>query len=156
MNPVLSPRWQRLWRWGAPIGMLGALLWIVVSCFVAADVPFLPPGSGGWIVYPLPARFAAYTAMPLTGTFRRSFVLPEKPGAAWLAWRCFARGQVTINDAIVPLTNSPQNWKTVSRVDVGSFLRPGSNEIDAAVVNRTGPPALSLKLECGDFSAGVR
>jgi tetratricopeptide (TPR) repeat protein len=87
-----------------------------------------------------------YGLIELTSGFRRTFVLAEKPATATLVWRCLARGQVYINNTSVT-ASSPGNWKAVARVEIGPYLRPGTNEIFVSVTNKSGPPALSLKLQ---------
>jgi tetratricopeptide (TPR) repeat protein len=149
----LPPRWQAAWRWGAPALTLAALALLAWNCLFNPKIAFLTSGPGKWIVYPFPPELMTYLDFELTGTFRRDFVLPEKPAAALLSWRCFTNGELHVNGTVVPFPNhSSGNWKTTSQVDIGPFLRQGSNEISVLVVNQLGPPALSLKLKSGNFS----
>jgi Flp pilus assembly protein TadD len=148
----LPPRWQVAWRWGAPALTLAALALIALNCIFNPKIRFLTPGPGKWIVYPLPPQARPYPGFELAGTFRRAFVLPEKPAAALLSWRCFTNGELHVNGTVVPRSGSSSgNWKTTSQLDIGPFLRQGTNEISVTVVNQSGPPALSLKLQAGDF-----
>jgi hypothetical protein len=151
-NDSLPPRWQAAWRWGAPVLTLAALALLAWTCLFNPKIRFLAPGPGKWIVYPLPPEVHPFSGFKLTGTFRRDFVLPEKAAAALLSWRCFTNGELHVNGTVIPRSDSSSgNWKTTSQLDIGPFLRQGSNEISVLVVNQLGPPALSLKLKAGNF-----
>ena len=151
-DDVLPSRWQAAWRWGAPALTLAALALLAWNCVFNPKIRFLTPGPGKWIVYPLPPDLVNYPGIELTGTFRRAFVLPEKPAVALLSWRCFKNGELRVNGTVVPRSGSSSgNWKTTSQSEIGPFLRQGSNEISVTVVNQSGPPALSLELKSGNF-----
>jgi hypothetical protein len=131
---------------------LAALACIAWNCLFNPDIHFLTPGPGRWIVYPSPPNLLTFGGMELTGTFRRSFVLPEKPADAVLSWRCLTNVEIRVNNIIVPPSRPPSgNWKTTSQAGVAPFLHQGANEISVTVVNQLGPPALSLELQAGDF-----
>jgi hypothetical protein len=149
---LLPPRWQAAWRWGAPALTLAALALLAWNCVFNPKIRFLTPGPGKWIVYPLPPAGHPYSSIELSGTFRRAFVLPEKPAVALLSWRCLTNGELRVNGTVVPRPGSSSgNWKTTSQSEIGPFLRQGSNEISVTVVNHSGPPALSLELKSGKF-----
>ena len=151
-SDTLPPRGQAAWRWGAPGLTLAVLALLAWSCAFNPTTRFLTPGPGRWIVYPLPPVGHPYSGLALTGIFRRAFVLPQKPAASLLSWRCFTNGEVSVNNTIIPRPEAASaNWKSVARVEVGPCLRAGTNEIAVTVVNRLGPPALSLELQSGDF-----
>jgi tetratricopeptide (TPR) repeat protein len=151
-DDAFPPRWQAAWRWGAPGLTLAALLLLAWNCAFNPEIRFLMPGSGQWIVYPLPATARNFPGFELVGTFRRCFVLPEKPPAALLSWRAMTNGEVRLNNVLIPpAAASSGNWKSTSQTEVGRFLRQGSNEISVTVMNRSGPPALSLELKAGSF-----
>ncbi len=155
MNPeeAVAPRWQAAFRRGGLILVLTILAWLVWQCGFNPRIRFLPPDPGRWIVFSLPTEVHPYPAIGLVGTFRRSFVLTEKPAAASLSWRCLTGGEVRFNGTSMPLLlSAPGNWKTISRVDVGAYLRQGTNEISVLVTNGLGPPALALELKSGSFS----
>ena len=80
-------------------------------------------------------------------------MLPEKPAAALLSWRCLTNGELHVNGMVVPRSDSSSsgNWKTTSQLEIGPFLRQGANEISVTVINQSGPPALSLELKSGNF-----
>jgi tetratricopeptide (TPR) repeat protein len=148
---LLPPRWQAAWRWGAPALTLAALALLAWNCFFNPKIRFLTPGPGKWIVYPQPPKLGTHLGFELTGIFRRAFVLPEKP-AALLSWRCLTDGELHVNGTVIPRSDSSSgNWKTTSQLEIGPFLRQGSNEISVTVVNQLGPPALSLKLKAENF-----
>jgi tetratricopeptide (TPR) repeat protein len=131
---------------------LAALALLAWNCVFNPKIHFLTPGPRQWIVYPLPPEGHTYPAFELVGTFRRDFVLPEKPASALLSWRCFTNGGVRVNGMVVQrLGPSSENWKTTLQVDVAPFLRQGTNEILVMVTNRLGPPAMSLELKSGGF-----
>src|ERR1035441_7596443 len=151
-DDVLPPRWQAAWRWGAPALTLAILALIAFKCVCNPKIRFLTPGPGKWIVYPLPAEGHSYPGFELAGTFRRAFVLAEKPAAALLSWRCLTGGMLFVNGTIVPPPEpASENWKTTLQLDIAPFLHQGANEISAIAVNQLGPPALSLKLKSGNF-----
>jgi cytochrome c-type biogenesis protein CcmH/NrfG len=151
-DDVLPPRWQAAWRWGAPALTVAVLALLAWNCVFNPKIPFLTPGPGKWIVYPLPPQARPYLDFELAGTFRRAFVLSEKPATALLSWRCFTNGELRVNDTVIPRSGSSSgNWKTTSQMEIGPFLHHGTNEISVTVVNQSGPPALSLELEAGDF-----
>jgi Flp pilus assembly protein TadD len=134
---------------------LAALALLAWHCVFNPKIRFLTPGPGKWIVYPLPPAGRPYSGFELTGTFRRDFVLSEKPAAALLSWRCMTNGELYVNNTVVPRSGSfPANWKTTAQSDIGAFLRQGTNEILVLVTNELGPPALSLELNLGNFSLG--
>ncbi|HWD21270.1 MAG TPA: hypothetical protein VHB20_18530 [Verrucomicrobiae bacterium] len=112
-------------------------------------IQFLPPGSAPWIVYPLPLDAHAIPALELPAEFRCQFVLPEKPAAAQLEWRCFKRGEIRINGTTI--TTNAAHWKSFSHAETASALRAGTNEIAATVWAGTGPPALCVKLTASEF-----
>lgn len=125
-----------------------ALAWLAWNCIFNPAIPFLTPGSGKWIVYPLPPTVPPYPGFDLIGTFTRTFVLTEKPAVAPLSWRCLNKGELRVNGMAVPRSiATSDNWKTASEVDVAPFLRQGSNEVSVVVTNHLGPPALSLALK---------
>ncbi|MGP8201201.1 MAG: tetratricopeptide repeat protein [Limisphaerales bacterium] len=151
-DDVLPPRWQAASRWAAPVLTLAALALIALNCVFNPNIRFLTPGPGKWIVFPLPPEVHSYPAFALRGTFRRNFALPENPASASLSWRCMTNGEVRVNGAVVPPSGSSSgNWKTTSHAQIGPLLRAGTNEVSVTVVNRLGPPALSLKLRAGDL-----
>ena len=134
---MFPPRWQAAWRWGAPALTLAALLLLVWNCAFNPEIRFLTPGPSQWIVYPLPLLGHPYSGLELAGTFRRAFVLPQKPAAALLSWRCFTNGEILVNNTLIPpSTASAGNWKSASQAEVGPLLRQGTNEIIVTVVNR--------------------
>jgi hypothetical protein len=151
-DDVFPPRWQAAWRWGAPLLTLAALAVLAWNCAFNPTIRFLTPGPGKWIVFPLPPQAHPFSGFELTGVFRRAFVLPEKPAAASLSWRCMTNGVVRVNGTVIPaLDSSSGSWKTISQSEIGPFLRQGTNEISVTVLNRVGPPALSLELKSGHF-----
>ncbi len=151
-DDVFPSRWQAAWRWGAPALTLAILAFIALKCVIDPKIRFLTPGPGKWIVYPLPAEGHSYPGFELAGTFRRAFVLPEKPAAALLSWRCLTGSMLFVNGTIVPPPGPvSENWKKTSQLDIGPFLHQGTNEIAVIVVNPLGPPALSLALKSGSF-----
>ena len=157
-DDVLPPRWQAAWRWGAPALTLAALALLAWNCVFNPKIRFLTPGPGKWIVYPLPPELARpYHGVELTGTFRRAFVLPEKPAAALLSWRCFTNGELNVNGTVVPRPDSSSgNWKTTSQLEIGPFLRQGTNEISVTVVNQSRPSGVEPGTQIRKLFAHVR
>ncbi len=130
-----------------------AICWLFAGCAGDPNINLLTsgPGSGSWIVYPSPPRVMPLAGTPLTTVFRREFVLASVDSQATVSWRCFKSGQLSVNGTIVNIA-SPDDWKTTARLEVGNYLRPGTNIIEAQVSCSNALPSVSLLLECG----GVR
>ncbi len=124
--------------------------WLFAGCSVNQNVNLLTPGPGSWIVYPSPPRVPPLVGTPMTAVFRREFILHNGTAPATLSWRCFKSGQLSINGMIVAAV-APADWNKTERLDVASYLRSGTNEIEAQVTCVSGLPALSLELETGGF-----
>src|SRR5580692_7747518 len=106
------------------------MAFLALNCAFNPTVRFLAPGPGKWIVYPIPPEGHSYPSFELAGTFRRTFVLSDKPAAALLSWRCWTGGEIFVNSTIIPLPDASSNdWKKTSQMDIGPFLRQGTNEI---------------------------
>ncbi len=124
-----------------------ALTWMGWRALQDPKVPFLSARPGAdWIVYPSPGNPAIHPAVELDALFRRSFTLASRPRSAELQLRAFRRFQLTVNGQPVLRSADDASWKSVRRVDVASLLRVGDNRIEVLVSNRTGPPALWLRL----------
>lgn len=148
-----SPFWKALWRWGIPGITALALAWIVLNALFNPAIQFLADGPGNWIAYPIPPQLRACPAIKLSGTFRRAFVLTEKPALAEFSWRSMTNGLLHVNGALVPLPQSASgSWKTARAVDLASYLRPGTNLLVFTAINAGGPPAVSARLRCGNLS----
>jgi tetratricopeptide (TPR) repeat protein len=98
-----------------------------------------------WIVFPAAVDAHAHWFASLDATFRREFVLTDRPATARLRVRAMRRAEVKINGA--PVRFRPNNnWKKITSIDVAEQLRAGTNVIEARVFNHNGPPALWLTL----------
>ena len=98
-----------------------------------------------WIVFPAALDARAYGFASLDATFRREFTLENHPAAAQMSVRAMRRAEVKINGTPVPFPPN-SNWKKIASIDVAAQLHPGTNVIEARVVNHNGPPALWLSL----------
>ena len=121
----------------------GSVLFVRTS---GRDTPWLGgPGPASWIVYPSPGSPGPRPVVELESVFLRAFDLDTAPEHAELGVRGFRKGVVWVNGQ--PVANlSGGDWKTIQRVDVSRFLRPGVNQLVARVVNDRGPPSLWLSL----------
>jgi hypothetical protein len=117
--------------------------WIWQLCARNTQAPFLPRRSpADWIVYPKPPELLLQRVAELPAMFRRSFTLPQTPGNATLSIRACRRFIVTINGHSLPEPKASANWKDTTTIDVGQFLKTGSNIVSVTVFNHLGPPAL--------------
>jgi Flp pilus assembly protein TadD len=136
------------------LSLLGLLLaaggWLFYTCAVNQKISFLAPGPGSWIIYPTPPSVPMLDVMPMTTVFRRVFVLPRSPAVAAISWRCLRAGQLSLNGKGTAAT-APAHWKETTRLDVASYLRAGTNELEVRVTCDNGLPALSLELEADGF-----
>jgi tetratricopeptide (TPR) repeat protein len=98
-----------------------------------------------WIVFPAAVDAHAHWFASLDATFRREFVLTDRPAIARLGIRSMRRAEVRINGGAVRFPSN-RNWKEIVSVDVAGQLQGGSNVIEARVFNHNGPPALWLSL----------
>lgn len=132
-------------------------IWIAVFAGVAVSVlvwiarndpaiNFLPRDSRAeWIVFPAAVDAHAHWFASLDATFRREFVLNDRPSTARLRLCAMRRGEVKINGT--PIFFPPnRSWKKIENADVAEQLHAGMNVIEARVFNHNGPPALWLTL----------
>jgi tetratricopeptide (TPR) repeat protein len=104
-----------------------------------------------WIVFPAAVDAHAHSFASLDGTFRREFVLTDRPPRAFLSVRAMRRAEVKINGT--PIHFRPNsNWKKIVTTGVAEQLQAGTNVIEARVFNYNGPPALWLTLTIDQLS----
>src|SRR5437870_13377981 len=104
-----------------------------------------------WIVFPVAVDTHAHWFASLDATFRREFILTDRPATARLGVRSMRRADVRINGVAVRFPSN-RNWKEIVSVDVTGQLQGGSNVIEARVFNHNGPPALWLTLNTDQLS----
>src|ERR1051326_7536512 len=127
---------------GSALSAIAALWW---SAAKRADVNFLPALSGAdWIVYPKAPGGGIYPRLELDTRYRRTFVLDAVPANAELKVRGFRGLSINLNGKILKPSRSGHSWKEPDWFAFSEFLRPGTNELWATVVNSNGPPALWL------------
>lgn len=127
------------------LGAAAALWWLCDRC---GSIAFLPARPGAeWIVTPRPLEANKREMVSVCAAFRRSFQLGESPSQVQLSLCAFKNATVNLNgqQLSVPIA-PPADWKTPVTIDVGSWVRPGLNELVVEVVNETGPPALWLQV----------
>ena len=119
------------------------LVWIARN---DPGINFLPRDSRAeWIVFPVAVNPHGHWFTGLDATFRREFVLTERPSTALLSVRAMRRAEVKINGTSVRFP--PQrNWKNIVSADVAEQLHTGTNVIETRVFNHNGPPTLWLTL----------
>jgi Flp pilus assembly protein TadD len=124
-----------------------SLAWMGWKAIRDPDISFLGARAGGdWIVYPSPGHPSMRPAVELGALFRRSFSLAGRPRSAELHLRAFRQFQLTVNGQPALRSDDGTSWKRDRRVDVANLLRVGENRVEVLVANRTGPPALWLRL----------
>ena len=104
-----------------------------VFVWIARNDPginFLPRDSrAAWIVFPVAVNPHGHWFTGLDATFRREFVLTERPSTALLSVRAMRRAEVKINGTSVRFP--PQrNWKNIVSADVAEQLHTGTNVIE--------------------------
>src|SRR5438094_4922582 len=104
-----------------------------------------------WIVFPAAVDAHAHWFASLDATFRREFVLTDRPAAARLGVRAMRGAEVRINGGPIRFPSN-RNWKEIVSIDVAGQLQGGSNVIEARVFNHNGPPALWLTLNTDQLS----
>ncbi len=98
-----------------------------------------------WIVFPTAVDARAHGYASLDATFRREFILPQKPAAARLRLRALRRAEIKVNGVSIQFPQN-RNWKDMSEVDIAEQLHEGANIVEVRVFNHNGPPALWLVL----------
>ena len=104
-----------------------------------------------WIIFPAAVDARAHWFASLDTTFRREFVLMDRPSTARLSVRAMRRAEVRVNGTAVRFPTN-RNWKETISIDVAEQLHPGANVIEVRVFNHNGPPALWLTLTTGQLS----
>src|SRR6267143_1366542 len=104
-----------------------------------------------WIVFPAAVDAHAHWFASLDATFRREFVLTDRPATARLGVRAMRHAEVRINGEAVRFP-SKRNWKEIVSIDVAGQLHGGNNVIEARVFNQNGSPALWLTLNTDQLS----
>ena len=141
---ILHKPWQRGILIFAFAG--GAILTLAWVARTDPAISFLPRDRrADWIVFPAAIDARGHGAVGLDATFRREFILNDRPAMARLSFRAMRRVDVKINNVLV-LPQPGRNWKESTSVDVSEQLHAGTNVIDARVFNQTGPPALWFNL----------
>jgi tetratricopeptide (TPR) repeat protein len=143
--PLLRKTWQRAMFILALV--VAAAAFLATLCLRDPHINFLSrDGRAEWIRFPTPLDPRAHVIANLDTIFRREFALEHEARSAQLNVRAAKRGELRINGLLVDLGDS-RNWKNFSSVNVGSFLRAGTNTIEARILNENGPPALWLTLD---------
>jgi tetratricopeptide (TPR) repeat protein len=120
---------------------------LVTLCLRAPNINFLSrDGRAEWIIFPTPLDARAHVIANLDTIFRHEFTLEHAARSAQLNVRATKRVELKINGERVAL-GANHNWKTISTVDVQTFLRTGINTIEARVFSENGPPSLWLVLD---------
>ena len=140
---VLKPLHRAIW-----IAVLAGVA-VSVLVWVARNDPainFLPRDSRAeWIVFPVAVNAHGHWFTGLDATFRREFVLTDRPSKARLSVRAMRRAEVKINGSSVRFSPT-RNWKRIVSADVTEQLHAGTNVIETRVFNHNGPPTLWLTL----------
>ena len=142
---LIRKTWQR-WVFFFLL-VAAAVVLLATLCLRSPNTNFLSPDDRAeWILFPTPLSPRAHVIANLDATFRREFTLEHAAQSAQLNVRAAKHVELKINGARVGLGDS-RNWKKISSVEVGTFLRTGANTIEARVFNENGPPALWLMLD---------
>jgi tetratricopeptide (TPR) repeat protein len=127
--------------------LVAAAAFLATLCLRSPKINFLSrDGRAEWILFPTPLNPRAHVIANLDTIFRSEFTLEHAVQSAQLNVRAAKRVELKINGGRVDLGDS-RDWKEIHAVNVGPFLRTGTNTIDARVFNENGPPALWLLLE---------
>ncbi len=131
------------------VAAVGALAWLGWGTRMEGRIAFLADKAPAhWIVYPTAPDLMPHSAPEMETVFRQTVILPAAPTNAVLRVAGFRTYAVSLNGRS---TGNPKvrgrNWKQADVFDVSDQLRAGTNEIQVAVQNSYGPPALWLSLE---------
>jgi len=132
------------WHRAILIALPGVVAVALLTWIARTDpaISFLSRHRGAdWIVFPTPADSRALSSVNLDATFRREFVLPQKPVSARLSLRAMRRAEVKVNGVAIQLPEN-RNWKHVLDAEITEQLREGANIVEVRVFNQNGPPAL--------------
>jgi tetratricopeptide (TPR) repeat protein len=146
---VLKP-WQR----GIWIAVFASIAMSVLAWIACHDpgINFLPrERRAEWIVFPAAVSPRTHWFASLDATFRREFVLTDRPATARLSVRAMRHAEVKINGGQIRVPSN-RNWKEIASIDVAEQLHAGPNVIEARVFNHNGPPALWLALTTDQLS----
>ena len=137
------------WHRATLIVVLAGLAVALLAWIARTDpaINYLPRHRDAeWIVFPTAVDARAHWCASLDVTFRREFVLANKPATARLRVRALRRAEVKVNGVSVQLPPNP-NWKNVSGARKSpEQLHAGANIVEVRVFNHNGPPALWLAL----------
>src|ERR1700730_1684843 len=123
--PLLRKTWQRAVFILALV--IAAAAFLVMPCVREPHINFLPrDGRAEWICFPTPLSPRAHVIANLDTIFRREFTLEHPAQSVQLNVRAAKRVELTVNGARVELGASG-NWKEIRAIDVGPFLRAGTN-----------------------------
>jgi len=118
---------HKAWHRGILIfAFIGAAM-LILAWVARTDpaVSFLPRDRGAdWIVFPTAVDARGHLGGGVDATFRREFVLSNRPAMARLSIRAMRRVEVKINDALV-LSQPGRNWKENTSIDVSEQLHAG-------------------------------
>ena len=114
-----------------------------------AVLPHVVPGE--WIRYDYARRFQIRPRVALPCRFRTTFHLDRMPAQAVMRLRAYQSATVELNgDAVDFHEVTPASWKHAVSVEVGRWLRAGTNELEVEVVCDRGPPLLWLVIQTTD------
>jgi hypothetical protein len=136
---VLKPLHRAIWTAVFAGVAISVLVWVARN---DPAINFLPRDSrADWIVFPGAVSPRAHWFTGLDATFRREFVLTDRPSTARLSIRAMRRAEVKINGISVRFPPK-RNWKKIVAADVAEQLHTGTNVIETRVFNHNGPPTL--------------
>jgi len=104
------------WHRATLIVVLAALAGALLAWIARTDpaINYLPRHrDADWVVFPTAVDARAHWYASLDATFRREFVLPDKPAAARLRLRALRRAEVKVNGVSIQLPQN-RNWKNIS------------------------------------------
>ena len=136
------------WHQATLIVVLAGLAVALLAWIARTDpaINYLPRHrDADWIVFPTAVDARAHGYASLDATFRREFILSDKPAAARLRLRALRRAEVKVNGVSIQLPQN-RNWKNVSEAAIAAQLHEGANIVEVRVFNHNGPPALWLVL----------
>ena len=143
---------NRLQVAGAAALVLLSVGFFAQRCVSEPRIAFIFQGSEApWIMHPLRPDgmmgLAERDALPVT-RFLHRFELERVPPSAQLVLRALRNAELQVNGTRVAAAEGEASpWRHWRRFELAPHLRPGRNELMAAVTNGTGPPMLALHSE---------
>jgi hypothetical protein len=151
--PVAArPRPSRLLHIAFICVLVSPFAYVAAKVLISPSIPFVVANDkADWIMYPRPMQTDVFLVKPddvRPARFTKTFTLDNPPSQVQLHVKALADADVYVNgEQLSHEQLESASFRKAASVDVGSFLRPGLNEIRADVRNAKGPELLHVWLD---------